>query len=156
MARLSLPACVVAAVSLWCSLYAASSSSTSSPDSNSLWYSTLNTSSSPASYASLFPDRCRFILPIRAEIARYRPVVQRVLEYVLHGPYKGRTWAELARFTDTFGFRLAGTQNLENAIDYAMGKLRAENLENVHGERVEFTGWQRYNLYEIGIYRVIH
>lgn len=115
-----------AAVSLWY-LLAASTPAVGRP------------SASPPSF-----DRCQLVQPLQAEIAAYRPVVQRVLQYVTRGPYKGRTWAELARFADTFGSRLAGTPNLEDAIDYTMDKLRAENLENVHGERVEFTAWQRY------------
>lgn len=88
--------------------------------------------------------KCRLVRSLRDEIASYRPVVERVLSYVQDkNGYKGRTWAALSEFTDTFGSRLAGTSNLENSIDYMMNSLRADNLDNVHGERVMFTGWQR-------------
>ncbi|XP_060868808.1 carboxypeptidase Q-like [Metopolophium dirhodum] len=88
--------------------------------------------------------KCRLVRSLRDEIASYRPVVERVLSYVQDkNGYKGRTWAALSEFTDTFGSRLAGTSNLENSIDYMMNSLRAENLDNVHAERVMFTGWQR-------------
>jgi len=91
------------------------------------------------------PDRCRLVHSLRAEIAGYRPVVDRVLSYVRDGAgYKGRTWNALAAFADTFGSRLAGTPNLETSIDYVTNALRAAGLDNVHTERVEFTGWQRY------------
>lgn len=81
---------------------------------------------------------------VRAEIAAYRPVAERVLSYVRdERGYKGRTWAALSDFTDAFGSRLAGTPNLERSIDYMLAKLNAERLDNVHAERVEFTGWQR-------------
>jgi len=99
--------------------------------------------------------KCRLVRSLRDEIASYRPVVERVLSYVQDkNGYKGRTWAALSEFTDTFGSRLAGTSNLENSIDYMMNSLRADNLDNVHGERVMFTGWQRYITYII--HRVIN
>lgn len=100
------------------------------------------TSSSTATTSS---DGCRLVNSLRAEIAGYRPIVDRVLSYVRDSKgYKGRTWTELSEFTDLFGYRLAGTPNLENSIDLMLNKLRAMNLDNVHGERVEFNGWQRY------------
>lgn len=85
---------------------------------------------------------CRLPDSLRAEIAGYRPVAERVLSYV-RGAYRGRTWAALSVFVDTFGSRLAGTPNLENAIDYTLNTLKASRLDNVHAERVQFTGWQR-------------
>lgn len=86
---------------------------------------------------------CRLPDSLRAEIAGYRPVAERVLSYV-RGAYRGRTWTELSVFVDTFGSRLAGTPNLEDAIDYTLDKLKASRLDNVHAERVQFTGWQRF------------
>lgn len=92
--------------------------------------------------------KCKLVRSLRDEIASYRPVVDRVLSYVQDkNGYKGRTWAALSEFTDTFGSRLAGTANLENSIDFMMNTLRNKNLDNVHAERVMFTGWQRYKLY---------
>jgi len=96
-----------------------------------------------ASVASRPPDRCRLVHSLRAEIAGYRPAVDRVLSYVRAG-YRGRVWDALAAFVDAFGSRLAGTPDLERAIDYATDALRAAGLDRVHTERVQFTGWRRY------------
>lgn len=94
------------------------------------------------------PDKCRLVRSLRDEIASYRPVVDRVLSYVQDQKgYKGRTWTALSKFTDTFGSRLAGTQNLENSIDFMLNRLRTSDLDNVHAERVVFTGWQRRKEY---------
>lgn len=102
-------------------------------------------STTTSSTASPSPDGCRLVGSLRAEIASYRPIVDRVLSYVRDSKgYKGRTWTALSEFTDFFGYRLAGTPNLETSIDFMLNKLRATHLDNVHGERVEFTGWQRY------------
>ena len=38
---------------------------------------------------------------------------------------------------------LTGTQNLENAIDYMLGALEKDGLDNVHGEEVNVTHWLR-------------
>ncbi|XP_050423857.1 carboxypeptidase Q-like isoform X2 [Adelges cooleyi] len=88
-------------------------------------------------------DNCDLSEDLRKEIAGYRPIVKQVLAYVLDGPHRGRTWAELAEFTDTFGSRLVGTKNLENSIDYMLDKLKAAHLDNVHGEEMTFEAWQR-------------
>lgn len=101
------------------------------------------------------PDKCRLVRSLRDEIAGYRPVVDRVLSYVQDQKgYKGRTWTALSDFTDTFGSRMAGTQNLENSIDYMLNRLRNSDLDNVHAERVVFTGWQRYSVVYIVIYNI--
>jgi len=101
------------------------------------------------------PDNCRLSSSLRDEIAGYRPVVDRVLSYVQDQKgYKGRTWTALSEFTDTFGSRMAGTQNLENSIDYMLNRLRTSDLDNVHTERVVFTGWQRYILSFTVIYNI--
>ena len=38
------------------------------------------------------------------------------MAYVVNGTAKGQVYNRLAKFTDTFGSRIAGSQNLENAI----------------------------------------
>lgn len=37
---------------------------------------------------------------------------------------------------DTFGYRFAGTENLENAIDYIIDETKKNNLQDVHTENV--------------------
>src|SRR3974377_1179146 len=45
-------------------------------------------------------------------------------------------YQRLATLCDTFGPRFSGTTNLEAAIDWALAKMKADGLENVHGEEV--------------------
>src|ERR1017187_10248609 len=49
----------------------------------------------------------------------------------------------LAELSDTFGPRFSGTTNLEAAIDWALAKMRADGLDNVHGEDVMVPHWVR-------------
>lgn len=49
----------------------------------------------------------------------------------------------MAQFVDTFGARVSGTDNLENAIDYVLAKMDEVGLENVHGEKVLVPHWVR-------------
>jgi carboxypeptidase Q len=52
-------------------------------------------------------------------------------------------WERLALWTDTFGPRLAGSEALERAIDWALDELRREGFSNVHGEPVMVPHWVR-------------
>jgi carboxypeptidase Q len=52
-------------------------------------------------------------------------------------------WTRLAELTDTFGHRLAGSKSLENAIDWAIGEMSRDGLENVRGEKVMVPHWVR-------------
>lgn len=49
----------------------------------------------------------------------------------------------LGYFVDTFGPRFSGSQNLENAIEWVLGEMKADGLENVHGEPVMVPHWVR-------------
>ncbi len=52
-------------------------------------------------------------------------------------------WNRLAKLTDTFGHRLSGSRSLENAIDWALGEMKRDGLDNVHGEAVMVPHWVR-------------
>jgi carboxypeptidase Q len=52
-------------------------------------------------------------------------------------------WQRLARLCDTFGPRFSGTTNLEAAIDWVLAQMKADGLENVHGEEVLVPHWVR-------------
>lgn len=52
-------------------------------------------------------------------------------------------WQRLARLCDTFGPRFSGTSNLNAAIDWILGEMRQDGLENVHGEEVNVPHWVR-------------
>ena len=51
----------------------------------------------------------------------------------------------LAELCDTFGPRFTGSQNLEDAIDWIMEKMKEDGLSNVHGEKVRVPRWVRGN-----------
>ncbi|XP_067011004.2 carboxypeptidase Q isoform X2 [Anabrus simplex] len=80
---------------------------------------------------------------MRKEIQGYSPVVNKIIRSVINGRFKGRTWKSLAYFVDKFGSRIAGSQNLENAIDFMLNESKRYGLENVHGEDVLVPHWVR-------------
>ncbi|XP_063823581.1 carboxypeptidase Q-like [Ostrinia nubilalis] len=80
---------------------------------------------------------------LAAEIASYEPVVKRIIEYVVSGPYKGKTYQELAKFVDKFGARPSGTEVLEHAIDYMIQLTRDENIDDITTEELTVPRWAR-------------
>lgn len=52
-------------------------------------------------------------------------------------------WRRLAELTDTFGNRIAGSTNLEAAIDWVLAEMKKDGLANVHGEPVLVPHWVR-------------
>ena len=52
-------------------------------------------------------------------------------------------YRRLGRLVDTFGHRLSGSRSLEAAIDWILDYMKADSLENVHGEPVMVTHWVR-------------
>ena len=46
-----------------------------------------------------------------------------------------------------FDNRVAGSDNLERAIDYMLNTLEEDGLDNVHGEKVNVTHWVRNKEY---------
>lgn len=93
--------------------------------------------------ASKEKDVCNLDPTLVKEIAGYQPTVDKIVRELTQGRHKGKTFQALADFVDTFGNRISGTQNLENAIDYMMNKSVENNLENVHGEPVTVPHWVR-------------
>lgn len=87
--------------------------------------------------------QCSLPARLKQEIRGYSPIVSRIIKTALSGSSKGQTWEHLAEFVDTFGNRISGSQNLENAIDYMLNKSMAYGLENVHGEPVTVPHWVR-------------
>ncbi|KAK9884491.1 hypothetical protein WA026_007332 [Henosepilachna vigintioctopunctata] len=80
---------------------------------------------------------------LKQEIASYQPIVDKIINETVNGCFKSSTYNELAYFVDKFGYRFAGTDNLENAIDYMLEKSKLKKLENVHGEKVAVQAWIR-------------
>jgi carboxypeptidase Q len=52
-------------------------------------------------------------------------------------------WNRLAELTDTFGHRLSGSRALEDAIAWALRRMREDGLENVRAEPVKVPRWVR-------------
>lgn len=78
-----------------------------------------------------------------SEISMYKATVKQIVDAVLNGHFRHKIWYILATFTDKFGNRIAGSENLEKAIDYVQSLLEYYELENVHGENVSVPYWVR-------------
>ncbi|KAL3277359.1 hypothetical protein HHI36_012709 [Cryptolaemus montrouzieri] len=80
---------------------------------------------------------------LKKEIASYQPIVNKIFKETLKGQFKSTTYRELAHFVDKFQYRLPGTKNMENSIDYMLQRSKKKKLENVHGEPVPVQAWLR-------------
>ncbi len=52
-------------------------------------------------------------------------------------------WNRLAELTDTYGNRLAGSENLTRAIAWAVEAMKRDGLDNVHTEKTMVPRWVR-------------
>ena len=73
----------------------------------------------------------------------YGGIAGKILEYCIAGEGKGRSYRRLADYYDRFGSRFSGTNALEDAIDFMLGDLKKEGLDNVHGEDAMISRWVR-------------
>jgi hypothetical protein len=78
---------------------------------------------------------------IKNQIKNMSTDVQKIIDFVVNGQDRGVTYNELSYFVDKFGPRLAGTQNLEDAIDYMVDLLTNEEHDNVHTEEAQVPQW---------------
>lgn len=88
-------------------------------------------------------DICNLPDALIKEIAGYQKVVDNIVDAILNGKFKGKTWNALAELTDRFGPRMTGSESLEKAIDYVIDGMKAGNLENVHTENAIAPLWIR-------------
>jgi len=72
--------------------------------------------------------------------AQYRAVADRIIAAALPD---SAAWVKLARITDTYGNRLAGSEALERALDDILRTMQQEGLENAHAEPVMVPHWVR-------------
>lgn len=77
------------------------------------------------------------------EIRRYKPIVQKIIDTVVHGAEQNVTYDELASFVDKFGARPSGSKSLEDSIDYMVNILRRHRLDSVHTEGARIENWRR-------------
>ena len=71
---------------------------------------------------------------------QYRDAATRILQAA---QADSAAWNRLAELTDRFGPRLSGSDNLAHALDWILGQMRADSLENVRGEAVMVPHWVR-------------
>ena len=72
----------------------------------------------------------------------YRDTTSRLLGEALASDF---AWQRLAELGDTYGHRLSGSRNLEDAIDWAVEQMKKDGLENVRKEPVKVPHWVRGN-----------
>jgi carboxypeptidase Q len=70
----------------------------------------------------------------------YREPASRIIGAALSNTL---AWDRLAEMTDSFGPRLSGSPQLEEAIRWALDKMEQDGLENVHAEKVMVPHWVR-------------
>src|SRR5690554_2428475 len=70
----------------------------------------------------------------------YRETANRIIAAALDD---SATYDRIAYLTDTFGPRLSGSQNLEDAIDWILSEMQSDGLDNVRGEPVMVPHWVR-------------
>ena len=75
-----------------------------------------------------------------AWIDRYREPAARLIGEAVGSTF---AWQRLAVLTDTIGNRLSGSPALDRAIEWAVGEMKRDGLENVHTERVMVPRWVR-------------
>ncbi|CAG2253418.1 CPQ [Mytilus edulis] len=82
-------------------------------------------------------------LDVHDEVNSYQEAANAIINLSVHGRARNQSYDRLATFVDKFGSRIAGSQNLENAIDYMLDELQKDGLDNVHGEDVTVPHWVR-------------
>jgi carboxypeptidase Q len=78
--------------------------------------------------------------PDTSVIARYHADATRLITAATTDT---TAWTRLAKLTDTFGHRLSGSASLEHAIDWILGEMRRDGLDDVRGEPVMVPHWVR-------------
>ena len=71
----------------------------------------------------------------------YRAQADRIIDAALAD--SSVAWNTLARFTDYSGNRLSGSASLERGIDWLLGEMQKQGLDNVRGEPVMVPHWVR-------------
>ena len=73
-------------------------------------------------------------------VESYRAAADQLIEAALRDSF---AYERLANLVDRYGHRLSGSESLERAIDWILGEMRGDGLENVHGEQVMIRRWVR-------------
>lgn len=86
------------------------------------------------------PARAQHAGPDTPLQARYRAAADRIIDAALAD---SGAWRKMARITDTYGNRLAGSASLEAALGDILRTMQEEGLEDVHAEPVMVPHWVR-------------
>ncbi len=73
-------------------------------------------------------------------IERYRADAARLVQESTSSQF---AWDRLAELTDTYGNRLAGSENLNRAIAWAVEAMKKDGFDNVHTQRAMVPRWVR-------------
>lgn len=87
--------------------------------------------------------QCALSSALTEEIKNYEPVVQRIIDKVLNGDFKGKLYNDTALFVDTVGARVVGSAALDNGIDFILKWMADQGFDNVHGEEINTQNWAR-------------
>lgn len=74
------------------------------------------------------------------DVESYRSTADRIIEAAL---VDSAAYERLALLTDLFGHRFSGSQALEDAIDWIIGQMQSDGLENVSTQNVLVPRWVR-------------
>jgi carboxypeptidase Q len=88
------------------------------------------------------------LLPLAADLAAQRPAAveayRAVADSLIHAATRdSAAYARLGTLVDRFGHRLSGSPSLEAAIDWVLAEMKKDGLQNVRGEPVMVTHWER-------------
>ncbi|MCX6153449.1 MAG: M20/M25/M40 family metallo-hydrolase [Candidatus Kapabacteria bacterium] len=75
-------------------------------------------------------------------IKNYSEISKKIIEAVMS--HEG-SWDRLAYMCDTYGPRLAGSEGLNQALNWAFEEMKKDKLDNVRTEEVMVPHWQRGN-----------
>lgn len=76
---------------------------------------------------------CTGVVPanIVAEIQSHQDIANRIMDFIINGTFRGKTYQELHDLVDKHPVRMSGFQNLEDSIDYTLDLMEHKfNLDN--------------------------
>ena len=99
---------------------------------------------STKAYSVFNPTNCSLHPALVNEIASYQSVVNDIILASMVGSFQGKTYKNLSDFVDTFGSRIQGSDNLEEAIDDLKAQMIKYGFTNVRTEDVRGSpNWKR-------------
>ncbi len=96
----------------------------------------------------LLPLACLLPLALSAGLSAQQPSVAETYRSTADSLIRAATrdsaaYDRIGTLVDRFGHRLSGSPSLEAAIDWVLTEMKKDGLQNVRGEPVMVTNWQR-------------